>query len=170
MLGVAMHTLFAHPDQLARLAADPALIPDAVEELIRFDSSVQFLSRIALADLTVADVTIPRGSPIYLCLGAANRDPRRFPDADRFDLDRRGKQHGAFGAGIHFCVGAALTRAEMDIALRLLLRRLPGIRPVDARRQWRPVVAHRGLHALPVQWDRPAPADPELADTALAGG
>jgi pimeloyl-[acyl-carrier protein] synthase len=155
MIGLAVHTLFEHPDQLAKLVANPGLIPEAVDELLRFDSSVQFLSRVGRVDLTIGDVTVPAGQPIYLCLGAANRDPRRYPEADQFVVGRGGERHGSFGAGIHFCIGASLTRAELEIALRQLLNRLPGLRPVSAEREWRPVVSHRGLRALPVAWDRP---------------
>jgi len=158
MIGLAMHTLFAHPGALDRITADPRLIPAAVEELMRYDSSVQFLARTATTDLPVGGATVGAGEVIFLCLGAANRDPRRYPEPDRFDIDRDGERHGVFGGGIHYCIGAALTRAEMRVGLRALLRRLPHLRPAAEERRWRALLAHRGLQALPIRWDPPPAA------------
>jgi pimeloyl-[acyl-carrier protein] synthase len=152
-LALAVHNLGSRPEQLARLAAEPDLIGSAVEEVLRFDSSVQFTSRVATRDLTVGGADIRKGQRISVCFGAAGRDPARFPDPDTFHVDRNDARHAAFGTGTHYCVGAGLARMEIEVALRVLVQRLPNLRPSTDQRAWRPVVAHRGLDRLPVEWD-----------------
>ncbi|MFE4667479.1 cytochrome P450 [Streptomyces sp. NPDC056716] len=118
-------TLLRRPDLAARLRDDPALMPSAVEELLRYEPPVHFLpQRTPLADIEVAGVTIPKGAPLILVLASANRDPLRFADPDRFDPARRDNQHLGFGSGIHSCFGAPLARLEADLALTALLGRL----------------------------------------------
>ena len=135
LLGNGLFALLQHPDQLARLRAEPALIPDAVEECLRFDSPVQFQGRVALADTECAGVSIRRGQLVLPILGAANRDPAHFPDPDRFDVSRHPNFHLAFGHGHHHCVGAELARVEAHIAFRILLTELNTLEllPVDLR-------------------------------------
>ena len=118
-------TLLRHPDELARLRAEPALMPRAVEELLRYEPPVQMLpQRTPLADIEVAGVTIPQGAPLILLLASGNRDPLRFPDPDRFDPTRDDHQHLGFGSGVHSCFGAPLARLEAQIALNELIQYL----------------------------------------------
>lgn len=118
-------TLLRHPDVLERLRNDPELVIPLVEEVLRFEPPVQFnAQRTALADITLDGVTIPKGSPIIFLLAAANRDPERFPDPERFIPDRQDNQHFGFGNGIHYCFGAPLARLETQIALNALVRRV----------------------------------------------
>ena len=135
LLGNGLFALLQHPQQLARLRAEPALIPDAVEECLRFDSPVQFQGRVALADTECAGVSIRRGQLVLPILGAANRDPAHFSDPDRFDVSRHPNFHLAFGHGHHHCVGAELARVEAHIAFRILLTELNTLEflPVDLR-------------------------------------
>jgi cytochrome P450 len=151
LIGTAMKTLAEHPETLARVRAQPSLIPQLVEEVLRYDSPIQMLMRLTTQDVTLGETTLPKGSMVMLLLGAANRDERRFPGADRFDLDRDTNGHLAFGFGNHFCLGASLARLEGRIALETLLERLPDYE-ITA-----PVRAHgsflvRGPAALPLRF------------------
>lgn len=119
-----MLTLLRNPHELEKLRADPERAPRVIEEVLRFEPPVQFRTRKALGDIEVASVTIPKGSAVVLLIAAANRDPLRFPDPDRFDPDRQDNQHFGFGGGLHYCVGAPLARIEVEIALVSLCRRL----------------------------------------------
>ncbi|MFJ6659514.1 cytochrome P450 [Streptomyces sp. NPDC091377] len=120
-----MLTLLRRPDALTRLREEPGLMPSAVEELLRYEPPVQLLpQRTPLADIEVAGVTVPRGAPLILAVASANRDPRRFPDPDRFVPDRPDNRHLGFGGGPHNCYGAPLARLETQIALTELLRAL----------------------------------------------
>ncbi|WP_171166919.1 cytochrome P450 [Streptomyces sp. I05A-00742] len=120
--------LLAHPYQLGLLRTRPELMPAAVEELIRYDSPVQMISRRAHEDGEIAGRRVRKGDKVTLVLGSANRDPRRFPHPDRLDIRRDARRHCGFGLGIHYCVGAPLARAEAEIGLGRLLRGLPGLR------------------------------------------
>jgi cytochrome P450 len=155
LISNATLALLEHPDELARLRADPARVPAAVEECLRYDSPVErALNRWAAADVELGGKTIRRGDGVILILGSANRDPERFVDPDLFDPGREDTRHVAFGRGSHYCLGAPLARLEGEIALTTLLRRLPGLRlavSVDDLR-WRPVPLFRSLVALPVEW------------------
>jgi cytochrome P450 len=153
LLGNGLLALLRHPAELARLRADPSLVPSAVEELLRYDSPVQHTGRIALEDLDVGGTRIERGRLVFLMLGAANRDPAAFPDPDALDVTRNAARHVAFGLGIHFCVGAPLTRLEAPIALAALLRRFPRLRLDGGPLVWNPNPTLRGLQSLPVAID-----------------
>ena len=120
LIGNAVSALLDHPGELARLAADPSLLPDAVEEAVRFDSPVQVVFRTATQDVELAGVRIPKGAYVAPLLGSANRDERRFPDPDRFDVARGPQGHVGFGFGKHFCLGASLARLEARVALAAL--------------------------------------------------
>ncbi|MFF4571838.1 cytochrome P450 [Streptomyces sp. NPDC001410] len=125
-------TLLRHPDALERLRHRPELIVPAVEELLRFESSVQFWhTRSALEDIDIAGTTIPKGAPIFLAYGSANRDPERFTDPDVLDLERRDNQHLGFSQGIHFCFGAPLARLEVQLAVGEFVRRVRNPRLVE---------------------------------------
>ncbi|MCA6091131.1 cytochrome P450 [Streptomyces sp. SCA3-4] len=146
-----MLTLLRHPGELERLRAHPELMPGAVEELLRYEPPVQMLpQRTALADIEIAGVTIPRGVPLILVLASGNRDPLRFPEADRFDPTRSDNQHFGFGSGIHNCFGAPLARLETQIALSTLLRRLDSPRLLEDLPEYRNSPVLRGPRHLPV--------------------
>jgi len=152
LIGNGVLALLCHPDQLARLREEPALIGHAVEELLRFDAPVQFSRRILLEDLEVRGHRIPAHSFVFTVLGAANRDPDQFgPDADRLDLTRHNAaQHLSFGGGIHHCLGAALARAEARAAIGSLVRRFPRLALATDEPHWNGRLVLRGLEHLPV--------------------
>ncbi|GAA2256066.1 cytochrome P450 [Streptomyces amakusaensis] len=144
-------TLLRHPDLLVRLREAPELVPQAVEELLRYEPPVQFLPRrTPLTDIEVAGVTVPRGAPLVLVLASANRDPLRFPDPDRFDPMREHNQHLGFGGGAHSCFGAPLARIGTQIALNALLPRLEGFRLAEDPPPYRRSPVVRGPRRLPV--------------------
>ena len=149
----AVLTLLRHPEELAALRADPDLVGDAVEELLRFEGSVKVPTwRFAKEDLVVAGTAIAAGEPVLALLASAGRDPARFTDPDSFRIDRADASHLAFSHGIHHCMGAAVGRMESRVALRALLRRFPQLRlavPADSLR-WRVNLMMRGVCELPV--------------------
>jgi len=150
LIGNGTLALLRHPDQLAGLRADPALIGNAIEELLRYDSPVQRTARITTTDVEVAGHLIAKGAMVVTALGAANRDPAQFPDPDRLDVTRRDVRHISFGYGIHFCLGAPLARVEGQIALGTLLRRAPGLGLAEPSLEWRESSVLRGLKRLRV--------------------
>lgn len=128
-IGTGVLQLAQHPELAAELRAQPQLMMTFVEEVLRIDAPIQGLWRRAVSDLEIDGHTIPAGSTLFLAWGAANRDPRQFPDPDRIDLHRaNARSHQSFGVGAHFCVGNALSRAEMRIAFSRCLSRLPNLR------------------------------------------
>ncbi|RBQ18798.1 cytochrome P450 [Spongiactinospora rosea] len=154
LIGNGMRALLAHPAQMARLRADPALLPDAIEEFLRYDGPVATGTyRYTTEPVTIGGVDIPAGQLIVVCLLSANRDAARYEDAGRFDITRKPAQHLTFGHGVHYCLGAPLARVEGEVAFRHLLERFPGLRPavpID-RLTWRPGMLMHGLTALPVR-------------------
>lgn len=156
----AVFALLVHPDQLTVLQREPARIHDAIEELLRFDGSVlRAVPRVAVEDMDVGGTRIPRGSLVTVVLGAANRDPDHYDDADELDVTRPAPKHMAFGHGLHFCPGAGLARVEAEIAIATTLRRLRGLRLAvpAAEVRWRPAGVMRALEALPVLFDPAVP-------------
>jgi cytochrome P450 len=127
LVGNGVMTFAEHPEQLARLQADPSLAPSAVEEVLRWRAPSQYQGRYALRDREWHGVTIPAGSPLLIVTGAANRDPRAYDDPDRFDVTRQGPLGITFGHGIHYCIGAHLARLEGRIAFTELYRRWPDL-------------------------------------------
>ena len=125
LIGWAGKVLADHPDQRRALVDDPTLIPGAVEELLRYEPPPPHVGRCTASDVEFHGETIPAGSAVLCLVGAANRDDRRFPDGDTFDIRRDDGSHLAFGFGPHFCLGAALARLEGRVALEELLRRFP---------------------------------------------
>ncbi|WP_432040061.1 cytochrome P450 family protein [Streptomyces cucumeris] len=153
----ALVTLFRHPEELVRLRDNPELMPRAVDELLRYDSAFELTTwRFFDKDSDLHGREIPAGDSVIISLCAANRDPRRFSDPDTLDLERSPNPHLAFGHGIHFCPGAALARAELQIALRTVLDRLPGLHLAvdDGELDWTPAVLGRGTTRLPVGYDQ----------------
>ncbi|EFM18059.1 MULTISPECIES: cytochrome P450 [unclassified Pantoea] len=144
--------LHDHPQELACLKRNPALITNAIEECLRYDSSVQMLYRTTLEEIELAGQLIPTGTRFFLSLGAANHDPRVFTSPERVNIRRHEGRCLAFGGGIHHCMGYRLALAEMEVALHVLLTRLPELRPITAgvRRNHRANL--RGVNALPVEW------------------
>jgi cytochrome P450 len=154
LIGNGVLALHRHPDQLDRLRHEPALMQNAVEEVLRYDSPVQLTGRTALTDCTFSGEHIAKGEEVLTLLGAANHDPAAFEgDPDTLDVARPGVRALSFGGGIHFCIGAQLARIEGEIAFRHLLDRLPGMRLVDAENaEWKPTITLRGLRSLPATW------------------
>jgi cytochrome P450 len=153
LIGNGLLALHRHPDQLRLLQRDPSLTANAIEELLRYDSSVQLTSRTTLEDVEVGGTHVAKGESVLCLLGAANRDPAAYPDPDRLDITRANIRPLSFGGGIHFCLGAQLARIEGEIAIATLLRRLPTLRLDDAERpDWRQTFVLRGLNCLPASW------------------
>jgi cytochrome P450 len=155
LIGNGCLALHRNPDQLALLKGRPELITGAIEEFLRYDSSVQMTGRVALEDIDdLCGRKVPKGESVLCLLGSANRDPAVYPDgADRLDITRPNVRPLSFGGGIHFCLGAQLARIEAEIAISTLLRRLPDLRLDDADNpEWRPTFVLRGLKRLPASW------------------
>jgi cytochrome P450 len=152
LIGNGTLALLRHPEQLKKLQADPSLIGNAVEELLRYDSPVQRTARITTTDVEIGGHAVPKGAMVITALGGANRDPAQFPDPDRLDVTRRGPRHISFGFGIHFCLGAPLARVEGQLALGTLLRRAPGLALAEPNLEWRESSVLRGLKRLRVSF------------------
>jgi cytochrome P450 len=135
LIANTLHLLLTHPEQRAALEADPSLMAATVEESLRYESPLQIVPRRVSRPVEIEGHKLEQGQLVFEMLGAANRDPARFPDPDRFDI-RRDARHLAFGMGIHLCVGAPLARLEAPIALSSILRRMPGVEMADDRVQW----------------------------------
>lgn len=153
LIGNGLLALHRHPDQWERLKADPSLLPNAVEELLRYDSSVQMSVRVTLEEVEIGGVAVPPGQSVITLLGAANRDPARYPDPDQLDVGRPDIRPLSFGGGIHHCLGAQLARLEGELVFAALIERLPDLQlPEKNRPAWRPSFALRGLSGLPATW------------------
>jgi cytochrome P450 len=155
LIGNGLLALHRNPDQLALLKARPELITNAIEEFLRYDSSVQLTGRVALEDIDdLGGKRIPKGESVLCLLGSANHDPAVYPDKpEQLDITRPNVRPLSFGGGIHFCLGAQLARIEAEIAISTLLRRLPDLRLDDAvNAEWRPTFVLRGLKRLPASW------------------
>jgi cytochrome P450 len=155
LIGNGLLALHRNPEQLALLKSNPSLVTNAIEEFLRYDSSVQLTSRVALEDIDdLGGKKIPRGESVLCLLGSANRDPAAYPvHPDRLDITRPNVRPLSFGGGIHHCLGAQLARIEAEIAISTLLRRLPELRLDDADNpEWRPTFVLRGLKRLPASW------------------
>lgn len=148
--------LHRHPDQLEALKADPSLTPNAVEEVLRYDSAVQMTGRASFEPIEIDGFRIEEGEGVICLLGAGNRDPAVHQAPDRLDIRRKDPKPLSFGGGIHHCLGAQLSRIETDIAFRTLLARLPNLElPEKDNPAWRPSFTLRGLTKLPAVWRNP---------------
>lgn len=156
MIALGALTLFEHPDQLEKVKADPSLVPNTVEELLRYLTIAQFNSaRVALEDIEVAGHVIKKGEGVVASLAAANRDPSVFPSPDRFDITRDASPQVAFAYGVHQCLGQPLARLELQIVFTTLFKRLPNLRlavPLDEVEFTGNNTQAYGVHALPVAW------------------
>ena len=150
LLGTLLIALAGHPEQYAKLRARPDLAAGAVEEALRHVSPIQGLYRTAAHDYRIGSATIPAGGRVLLLFGAANRDPRRYPDPDAFDVERDAADHVAFGSGIHFCLGAHLARLEAAVVLRSLCERVAEIE-LAGEPIWNNNASVRGLTKLPLR-------------------
>jgi len=153
LINNAILSLLENPDQLERLKRDMALLPSAIEEVLRYRSPLQWLMRTPTRDVELHGQVIPAGRLVLAMIGSANRDPKQFPEANRFDITREPNAHLAFGYRIHFCLGAALSRMEARIALTDLLERLPGLR-LATDEPWEPrqAIHVHGPTRLPVRF------------------
>ncbi len=165
VVGNGMLAMLRDPSGWSRVVEDPALVVPAAEEMMRFDSSLQIFERTATRPVEVHGTTVGEGQKIAALLGAANRDPAVFAEPDRFDVGRSPNPHLAFGAGIHFCLGAPLARVEVQAVLGALRRQLPGLR-LAAEPERRPEFVIRGLRALEVAGE---PAGRPREAVALTG-
>ena len=156
LIGNGVLSLLRNPAELARLRAEPSLVPSAVEELLRYESPTQHTARLAPEDVELGGTLIRKRQAVIAVMGAANRDPERFPEPDRLDLGRPDNRHLAFGWGAHFCFGAPLARIEGQLAFEALLRRCPDLTLDPGPLVWRPNLALRGLQTLPVSLRSPA--------------
>ena len=154
-MGNALLALLTHPDALAKVYVDRDLVPEVIEETLRWETSVTMVSRVATADTEVGGCPIASGSPIGVLTGSSNRDETRWDDADEWKLGRPVQHHLAFGTGPHQCLGMHLARLELRVGLNTILDRLPGLRldPDGAESAIIEGYAFRGPRALPVTFD-----------------
>jgi cytochrome P450 len=150
LLGNGLLALLRHPDQWTALKARPQGLRGAVREMLRYDSPVQYTGRRLLADVEIGGKRLRRGDLAILHIGAANHDPRRFSDPDRFDIERDEGSHLSFGHGPHICLGAALTQMEAEIAFTALMRAMPEAALAPDPPVWQRTAAYRALARLPV--------------------
>ena len=154
LIGNGLLALYRNPGQLQLLKNDPSLMANAIEELLRYDLSVQVTGRTTLEYVDeIGGISLEKGQSVICLLGSANRDPAAYSDPDRLDITRRDVRPLSFGGGIHYCVGAQLARIEAEIAIATLLRRLPDLRLDDIDHpDWRQTFVLRGLNKLPASW------------------
>ncbi len=153
LIGNGLLALHRAPEQWQRLKDDPSLIPNAIEELLRFDSSVQMTGRVTNTEIEVGGVTLAADESVIMLLGAANRDPAQYAEPDELDVGRQNVRPMSFGGGIHHCLGAQLARLEAELVFTALVERLPALElPEKDAPAWRRTFTLRGLHKLPAVW------------------
>ncbi len=153
LVGNAVHALLRNPAEFDKLRKNPQLIGSAIEEALRYDSPTQAPNpQIATEDVEVDGRKISRGQVVTVLIGAANRDPVKFPEPDRFDIERADGEHLAFSHGAHYCLGASLARLQTQIAITAIVRRMPKLRLVTDRLKWKTMGRFRGLESLPVEF------------------
>lgn len=150
LIGNGIYALLRHPQETAELRENPAMIRSAVEEILRYESPVQFTARVLKEDIEVCGQRIPKRWSVLCMLGAANRDPRQFKEPNQLNLKRLNNQHLAFSAGPHFCIGNQLARLEGQVALLNLVQRFPKMKLAAAQPRWAATFGFRGLESLPV--------------------
>jgi cytochrome P450 len=153
LIGNGLYSLLRHPDQWQILRNDPKLIPNAIEEILRFESPVQAVSRTVLEPIELGGMALEKNEMVVSLIGGANRDPAVFEHPERLDIARKDLRPLSFGGGIHFCLGAQLARIEAAVVFETIARRLPTLRLIDpGQPKWRPSFVLRGLTELPVAW------------------
>lgn len=152
LIGNGTIALLSHPAELARLRESPSLMESAVEEMLRYDGPAAMVTRVARQDMEIGGQMIAAGDRLFLGLNAANRDPARFPDPDRFDIARPDNRHLAFGYGPHFCIGAPLARLEAQLAFQRLLERLDSLALAEERLEWADNLVLRGATRIPLRF------------------
>ena len=157
LISNGMFSLLQRPDQQALLTANPEIMPSAIEELLRFESTTQYTGRVAPGDTMLGGKSIRKGDSVTAVLAAANRDPSRFVSPERLDLTRADNRHVAFSWAAHYCLGAPLVRMSAGIAFSTMLRRLPGLTLVTSQPKWRGMAAMRSIQSLKVRFDPIAP-------------
>jgi cytochrome P450 len=167
LIGNGVLSLLRNSEQLAKLRQDFSLIPSAVEELLRYESPSQHTARLAPEDLELGGKEICKRQAVIAVMGAANRDPARFPNPDQLDITRQDNRHVAFGWAAHFCFGAPLARIEGQVVFETMLRRFPHLTLEPGPLVWRHNLGLRGLTALPVAFGEPAPRSSVHADSIL---
>jgi pimeloyl-[acyl-carrier protein] synthase len=155
LIGNGLLTLLRHPAEMEKLRGDLSLIPSAVEEMLRFESPSQHTARLARSDRELGGQLIRKRQAVIAVMAAANRDPERFPEPDRFDITRQDNRHLAFGYAAHFCFGAPLARMEGQIAFETLLRSFPDMQLEPQEFVWRTNLGLRGLQSLKVKFEKP---------------
>jgi len=164
LIGNGVLTLLRHPDQMKRLRGDLSMTASAVEEMLRFESPSQHTARLAPSDRELGGKKIRKRQAVIAIMAAANRDPERFPDPDRFDVARTDNRHVAFGYAAHFCFGAPLARMEGQVAFAALLRRFDNIQLLAQDLVWRTNLGLRGLTSLQVSFDVPRKSKESVAE------
>jgi cytochrome P450 len=152
LIGNAVWLLLTHPQELAKLKADPSLINSCVEEVLRYESPVDVTGRVAPRDMDVGGCPVHKTQSMFMSLRGANRDPAAFPDPHRFDISRKDAPHVAFGGGLHLCIGSPLARLEAQVAIQMLFERFPNLRLADPdmKPEWRTQPFFRGLKTIEV--------------------
>ena len=156
LLGNGLYTLLRHSEQLDLLRREARWLPSAVEEMLRFESPTNMVSRLTVEPWTLGDLVVPPGEMLVCLVGAANHDPAAFERPEHFDIRRSSNPQLAFGGGVHYCVGAPLARLEAELAFEALLRRWPSLQLDEASARWRPMINLRGLESLRVRPGRAA--------------
>jgi cytochrome P450 len=153
LIGSALLALIKNPAEFKRLRENPELIERAIEEALRYDSPTQAPNpQVAIEDLELGGRRIIKGAVVTVLIGAANRDPAKFPDPDRFDIARADGEHLAFSHGTHYCLGASLARLQAQIAVGAIVRRMPRLRLAGDTLKWKTMGRFRGLESLPVEF------------------
>ena len=153
LIGNGIWSLLGNPSQWAVIREDASLIPNAIEEILRFECPVQAVARTVAEPIEFGGIEFQKGELIVALIGAANRDPAVFPDPDRLDVTRGRLKPLSFGGGIHFCIGAQLARIEAEVVFSTLLRRMPDLRLTEpGAPKWRESFTLRGLTTLPATW------------------
>lgn len=150
LIGNAVYTLLQQPEALEQLRDDPNLIRSGVEEFLRYQSPVQFMSRLVKEEIEFEGVRLEAGKPMLIMLGAANRDTKHFKDPDKLDLARSNNRHLAFGAGTHFCIGNQIARLKAQTAILKIVQRFPRLHLCEQAPQWAPIYMLRGFKSFPV--------------------
>lgn len=169
LIGNGLLALLRNPDQLRRLKEDPGLIRPGIEELLRYDSPVQFVIRIVKEPMTVRGQDFVRGDAMLLVVGAGNRDPEQYADPDSLDVGRKDIKHLSFGGGIHFCLGSMLARMEAQAVFEGLITQLPEIELAVDDLKWRPHINLRGLESLPIRVGPPQCVPEKLPSGTSSG-